>query len=298
MIDIKDLHFAYRRGEEVLKGISFSAEDNSVVSILGPNGTGKTTFLKCMCGLHRPTSGTAEVDGIDVFKLKGRDMAKKIGFVPQSVPVSRMSVFDTVLTGRKPYIDWAASSEDLDKVSEVLESLGMGHLALKYMDQISGGEFQKAQIARALVQEPSVLILDEPTNNLDIANQHRTMKMVTEAVRTRGMCTVMTMHDINLAAHFSDKFLFLKDGEVAAYGGPEVITEDIVKEVYGFEAEITEHRGVPVVLPGCSEKYLDRFYKNGLQAVPFLKLLRGYRLTEPAPIHNSSKLNPDTLKTP
>lgn len=255
MIDVKDLRFSYRNGKEVLRGISFESEENTVISILGPNGTGKTTFLKCLCGVHRPTGGSVTIDGTDVCEIRGRELAKKIAFVPQSVPVSRMSVFDSILVGRRPYIEWAASREDVDKVSEIIDALGMSDLSLKYMDEISGGEFQKAQIARAIVQEPSVLILDEPTNNLDISNQHTTMHMIMNAVQSRGMCTIMTMHDINLAVHYSDRFLFLKDGAVEAYGGVEIIDEDLIRRVYGIETEVINHRGVPFVVPSESEKY-------------------------------------------
>ncbi len=255
MIDVKDLRFAYGKGPEILRGVSFQSEENRVVSILGPNGTGKTTFLKCICGVHLPTSGQVTVDGTDISRLHGKELAKKIGYVPQTVPASRMSVFDAVLMGRKPYIDWSATRRDLDKVSGILDALGMTDLALKYLDEISGGEFQKAQIARAIVQEPSVLILDEPTNNLDIANQHRTMHMIMDAVRSRGMCTIMTMHDINLAVHYSDRFLFFKDGQVAAYGGPEVITEELIKRVYNIDVEIIDHRGVPLIVPRNSARY-------------------------------------------
>ncbi len=239
----------------MIKGVSFRAEGNSVVSILGPNGTGKTTFLKCTCGLHRPTSGSITVDGVDVGELKGKELAKRIGYVPQSVPPSRLTVLDSILVGRRPYINWSSTGNDIDKVTEVIDALEMSHLSLKYMDEISGGEFQKAQIARAIVQEPSVLILDEPTNNLDISNQHRTMHMIMDAVRSRGMCTIMTMHDINLAVHYSDRFLFLKDGEVAAYGGLEVITEEFIRDVYGMETEIVYHRNVPFVVPKYSSRY-------------------------------------------
>ncbi|MDR1690992.1 MAG: ABC transporter ATP-binding protein, partial [Candidatus Methanoplasma sp.] len=237
MMNIRDLEFSYGSAK-ILDGVSFDAEDNEVISILGPNGTGKTTLLKCLCNIYHPDGGQVLVDGTNVLDLKGRELAKNIGFVPQSVPVSRMSVFDSVLMGRRPYIEWGATRSDIDKVSSILDALGMSHLSLRYMDQISGGEFQKAQIARAIVQEPKVLILDEPTNNLDISNQHTTMHMIEHAVRSRGMCTIMTMHDINLAVHYSDRFLFMKDGKVAAYGGIEIITEDLIKEVYGMRAEI------------------------------------------------------------
>lgn len=239
----------------MLKGVSFASEENKITSILGPNGAGKTTLLKCMCGLYKPTSGEITVDGRAVTDISSKELAKCIAFVPQSVPSSRMTVFDTVLLGRKPYIEWSATSEDIDKVSETIDSLGMGPLSLKYMDQISGGEFQKAHIARAIVQEPSVLILDEPSNNLDIANQHRTMRMISKAVHSRGMCTIMTMHDINLAVHYSDHFLFLSKGRVAAYGGPEIITNDLIRDVYDMDVDVIDYRGLPLVAPSDSERY-------------------------------------------
>ncbi len=254
MIDIRDIRFSYGKNE-VLKGISFQSAENTVISILGPNGTGKTTFLKCVCGVHKPSSGEILVDGTDISKLGGRELAKKIAFVPQSAPTSRISVFDSILIGRKPYIEWGATRKDLDKVTEIIDALGMSDIALKYTDEISGGEFQKAQIARAIVQEPSVLILDEPTNNLDISNQHRTMHMIMDIVRERGMCTIMTMHDINLAVHYSDKLMFIKDGRIIAYGGTEIVTEELIKEVYGIESDIIYHKGIPLVVPKYSTKY-------------------------------------------
>ncbi len=254
MIDVKNIRFSYGKNE-VLKGISFQSMENTVISILGPNGTGKTTFLKCICGVHKPSSGEILVDGTDISKLGGRELAKKIAFVPQSAPTSRISVFDSILIGRKPYIEWGATRKDLDKVTEIIDALGMSDIALKYTDEISGGEFQKAQIARAIVQEPSVLILDEPTNNLDISNQHRTMHMIMDIVRERGMCTIMTMHDINLAVHYSDKLMFIKDGRIIAYGGTEIVTEELIKEVYGIESDIIYHKGIPLVVPKYSTKY-------------------------------------------
>ncbi len=254
MIRAEDVRFSYG-DHEVLKGMSFESGKDSITSILGPNGTGKTTFLKCICGLNRPSSGRVTVDGEDISGIKGKGLARRIGFVPQQVPVSRMSVFDTVLLGRRPYIEWSASREDIRKAADVIDALGISHLSLKYMDEISGGEFQKVQIARAIAQEPSVLILDEPTNNLDISNQHRAMHTILDIVRSRGMCTIMTMHDINLAVHYSDRFLFVKDGEVAAYGGQEVITEELIADVYGIDVNIIDHRGVPFVVPCDSAKY-------------------------------------------
>ncbi|MCL2032881.1 MAG: ABC transporter ATP-binding protein [Methanomassiliicoccaceae archaeon] len=254
MMNVEGISFSYGTAR-ILDKISFEAEKDQIVSILGPNGAGKTTLLKCMCNIHRPEEGSVLIDGLNVLELRGKELAKNIAFVPQSAPVSKLSVFDSVLLGRKPYIDWSATRSDIDKVSSVIDALGMTHLSLRYMDRISGGEFQKAQIARAIVQEPKTLILDEPTNSLDISNQHTTMHMIEHAVRSRGMCTIMTMHDINLAVHYSDRFLFLKDGKAAAYGGVEVITEDLIKKVYGMHAEIVYHKGIPFIVPSESSKY-------------------------------------------
>ncbi len=248
MLEVKDLKFSYG-DRKVLDGVSFKAPENSVISILGPNGVGKTTMLKCVCGFLKSDEGTVTIDDVDVSSLNGRELAKYIGYVPQKTSVARSTVFDSVLIGRRPYIEWNATKDDMQKTWNMLKTLGLDHLALRYIDEISGGELQKVQIARAIVQEPKILILDEPTNNLDISNQHMTMHTVINTVRARGMCTIMTMHDINLAVHYSDKLLFVKDGKVAAYGGPEIITEQLIKNVYGMDADVIEHKGIPFVIP-------------------------------------------------
>ena len=262
LLEVKDLSFSY--GERpVLNGVSFDAEPNTIISILGPNGTGKTTLLKCLCNLHRPQNGSVSVNGRDILSMPGREVAKHIGFVPQSSQPVMNTVFDTALIGRKPHMQWGMTRKDYEITWEILKALKLDHLALRKSNEISGGEFQKVQIARAIIQEPDVLILDEPSNNLDISNQHRTMHTIMDFVRSRGMCTIMTMHDINLAVHYSDKLLFLKDGKVAAYGGMEIVTEDLIEQVYGIESEIIYHRGVPLVVPRFSSKYVHDHDHDG-----------------------------------
>ena len=256
MLSVRDIKFSYG-DTPVLNGISFDAEPNTIISILGPNGTGKTTLLKCLCNLHRPQEGSVMINGEDVLGMPGREVAKRIGFVPQSTVPTRNTVFDTALIGRKPHMEWGGmSKKDHEITWDILKALKLDYLALKKANEISGGEFQKVQIARAIIQEPSVLILDEPSNNLDISNQHRTMHTIMDFVRSRGMCTIMTMHDINLAVHYSDKFLFMKDGKAVAYGGAEIITEDLIREVYGIESDIIYHKGVPLIVPRFSSKYV------------------------------------------
>ena len=258
-LSVKDLSFSYG-GRHVLDKISFDVEDNSIVSILGPNGVGKTTLLRCLCNLHRPQEGSILVDGTDVLTLSGRELAKHIGYVPQSTKPVRTTVFDTALIGRRPYMEWGVTKRDMEITESVLDALGLTGLSMRYADEISGGEYQKVQIARAMVQEPEILILDEPTNNLDIANQHVTMHAILNAVSSRGMCTIMTMHDINLAVHYSDRFLFIKDGRVWAYGGPEIITEELVHDVYGIDSDVIIHKGMPFVIPHTFPRELAHYH--------------------------------------
>ena len=258
-LSVKDLSFSYG-GRKVLDKISFDVEDNSIVSILGPNGVGKTTLLRCLCNLHRPQEGSILVDGTDVLTLSGRELAKHIGYVPQSIKPVRTTVFDTALIGRRPYMEWGVTKRDMEITESVLDALGLTGLSMRYADEISGGEYQKVQIARAMVQEPEILILDEPTNNLDIANPHVTMHAILSAVSSRGMCTIMTMHDINLAVHYSDRFLFIKDGRVWAYGGPEIITEELVHDVYGIDSDVITHKGMPFVIPHTFPRELAHYH--------------------------------------
>ena len=258
-LSVKDLSFSYG-GRKVLDRISFDVKDNSIVSILGPNGVGKTTLLRCLCNLHRPQEGSILVDGTDVLTLSGRELAKHIGYVPQSTKPVRTTVFDTALIGRRPYMEWGVTKKDMEITEGVLDALGLTGLSMRYANEISGGEYQKVQIARAMVQEPEILILDEPTNNLDIANQHVTMHAILNAVSSRGMCTIMTMHDINLAVHYSDRFLFIKDGRVWAYGGPEIITEELVRDVYGIDSDVIIHKGMPFVIPHTFPRELAHYH--------------------------------------
>ena len=200
------------------------------------------------------------MDGTDVLTLSGRELAKHIGYVPQSTKPVRTTVFDTALIGRRPYMEWGVTKRDMEITESVLDALGLTGLSMRYADEISGGEYQKVQIARAMVQEPEILILDEPTNNLDIANQHVTMHAILNAVSSRGMCTIMTMHDINLAVHYSDMFLFIKDGRVWAYGGPEIITEELVHDVYGIDSDVITHKGMPFVIPHTFPRELAHYH--------------------------------------
>lgn len=263
VLETEEVCFSYDR-KEVLKKVSFDIENNTLVSILGPNGVGKTTLLKCICNLHKPTSGTVRIDGQDVISMSPKELARKVAYVPQKTNATHTTVFDSVLIGRRPHVEWSMSENDMEITWNVMGSLGLQDMSLSYVDEISGGEFQKVQIARAITQEPSLLILDEPSNNLDIANQHITMRMVHHVVKEHGICTVMTMHDINLATYYSDRYLFMKNGEVVAYGGNEVITPEIIREVYGIEVDVIDHDGQPIVIPKKAQPQYDHIVGAGV----------------------------------
>ena len=263
LLEVSGLNFSYD-DKKVLEDICFEAEKNQIISILGPNGVGKTTLLKCICRMHEPSSGRVKVAGDDVSKISSRELARRIAYVPQKTYATQTTVFDSVLIGRKPHIDWTMNDRDMQIAWNVMESLGLGDIAMKYVTEISGGEFQKVQIARAITQEPSLLILDEPSNNLDIANQHITMRMVEHVVREHGLCTIMTMHDINLATYYSDRFMFIKDGRIRAYGGTEVITPETIKDVYGIDVDVIDYNGQPIVIPKKDQPQYAHMVRHGV----------------------------------
>ncbi len=160
-----------------------------------------------------------------------------------------MKVYDHVLLGRKPHFKWGPGKEDHRSAMDAIGMLGLESLALRYADELSGGEFQMVQIARALAQDPRAILFDEPTSSLDISNQHRLMGTIRTLIHAGSRSAVMTMHDINLALRYSDKFLLLKDGRILAAGGREIIDPEAIRAVYGMEARVVEAGGYPLVVP-------------------------------------------------
>lgn len=246
-----DISFAYGKNMPVLKQISACITPGSFLAILGVNGSGKSTLLSCLDDILRPQSGSITLAGTDITRLTREQRAQNIALVSQHSHAHGVTVYDALLLGRKPYIKSAPTSTDFAAVDKVVDQLDLGTLALRYLDELSGGEYQKVVIARALVQETDVLLLDEPTNNLDMANQVEVMQMIQHVAHEHGCAAAAVLHDINLALRYCDKFLLLNNGEVYAHGGHDVITADAVFAVYGIHVEIINHKGVPVVIPSC-----------------------------------------------
>ncbi|MGB9841584.1 MAG: ABC transporter ATP-binding protein [Candidatus Bathyarchaeales archaeon] len=225
----------------VLKDIEFAVEAGEILSIVGPNGSGKSTLLRCINRILKTRQNTVLIDGKDASKLNLKELSRIMGYVPQvSTSMFPFTVFDVVLMGRKPYIHWSLSERDYEIVAETLDFLGIKELAMRHFNELSGGEQQKVIVARALAQEPQVLLLDEPTSSLDIKHQLEILLILKCLAQSKHCSVIMAIHDLNLASRFSDRILMLKKGCIFAAGTPEtVLTEDNIAAVYGVKARIT-----------------------------------------------------------
>ena len=255
MVDVKNIRFSYgKTSGPVLRDISFSLEDGQCMAILGINGAGKSTLIKCIDRILQPQKGAVYVDGKDVFSMRGNEMARNIAYVAQNARSVNMTVYDAVLLGRKPYIQWDAGQKDRQIVTDILHKMHLDSYALRNMSELSGGEAQKVMLARALAQEPRLLLLDEPTSNLDPRNQHEVMQTVRAIARENNICVITVLHDLNLAIRYCDRFLFLKDADLYSCGGLETMTPETIEKVYGMHVHIIETMGIPVIVPFPDEK--------------------------------------------
>ena len=254
ILDASRLHFAYN-GADLLRDIDFQVRPGELVAILGPNGVGKTTLLKCLNAMLTPRSGVVTVEGADVLRLRPAEIATRIGYVAQKHETARLTVFDAVLMGRTPHLRWRPGERDLCMVEATLRHLRRETLGLRRIDQLSGGELQKVCLARALVQEPRLLLLDEPTSALDLKNQFEIMQLLRHVVDSHGMGAVMTMHDLNRAMRYADTVLMLKDGRVHSYGPTRAVTAAMIEAVYGLPVEIHRINGCPLVVPRAEQHH-------------------------------------------
>lgn len=249
ILKVEDLRFRYN-SHPVLEGIDFEMGRGELCSILGNNGAGKSTLLKCLARILQARKGVVYLDEQDVSGLKRQDLARRLGYVAQrGNDTASLTVFDAVLQGRKPHLGWTIGAQDLRTVEEILEALEMEKFSLRHLDELSGGELQKVVIARALAQEPKVLLLDEPTSNLDLRNQLEVMGLIRRMTEERGMAALVAIHDINLALRFSDKFLLLHEGVIFASGGDEALTQSNIEETYGVTVRLLKDGRRTLVVP-------------------------------------------------
>lgn len=247
MFSVNGVRFSYP-GRPVLRGVTFGIEAGRIVAVLGVNGAGKSTLLKCLNRILRPEQGSVILNGKDLLRMKRREIARRLGYVPQKSGGESLTVFDSVLLGRKPFIGWAARESDFQAVERVLRLMDLEDFALRPVRELSGGEAQKVVIARALAQEPEVLLLDEPVSNLDLKNQLEVMDLVARTVTERGLSAILAIHDLNLALRFADFFLFLKDGRVHTFADRAAVTPAVIDEVYGVRVILREIDGFPVMI--------------------------------------------------
>jgi iron complex transport system ATP-binding protein len=247
MIEIKDISFSYPDAD-ILKQVGFTAESGEVVGLLGNNGAGKSTLVTCLNRIRTPKSGSLHIDGKNAFQMGRNELARTVAYVAQKNELTHSTVFDCVLLGRKPYIKWSVSQEDLDICTRIMERVGLLDYQMRYVDELSGGELQKVMLARALVAQPKLLLLDEPTSNLDPKNQYEMMALVRELAREQGITVITVIHDLNLALRFCDKFYFLKAGEGYSYGGLDTVTPETLQAVYGIRAEVLDVGGRKTVI--------------------------------------------------
>ena len=255
-LDVIDLQFAYRRNHAVLRGVSFQAEEGACICVLGRNGSGKTTLFRCLLGLLDHYRGDIFIDGQNTKSLSIQDRAKKISYIPQAhAPIFNFTVNQTVLMGTNPHMTFFSmpGEKQQARVTNVLQQLGIEHLAERGYAELSGGERQMVLIARALVQDADILIMDEPTANLDYGNQFHILKQI-RALSEAGYLVLLSTHNPEHSLYVSDQVLVLQDGKITHYGPTgKILNRSVVESIYGIPVTLhhleTESGSVPVVVP-------------------------------------------------
>lgn len=241
ILEVQNLGFSYHKGRTIFSDVNFTLDHGEILTILGPNGAGKSTLLNCITNLLSPTSGKVLLEGQDIRQLPLKEIAKIIGYVPQThTPAYGYTVRDFVVMGRAPYLGMfqKPSEKDYALVDQVLDSLNIAHLADRPYTEISGGERQQASIARVIVQKPKIIMFDEPTNHLDYGNQLRTVAMVKD-LANRGYAVVMTTHMPDHAILLGGKAAVLdREGCLTVGSAEEILQEPLLRSIYQSDLHI------------------------------------------------------------
>ena len=263
LIEVVDLRCRYGTNE-VLKGVGFSLAVGEIVGLVGPNGSGKSSLLKCLGGLRPLTSGSVVIAGRPIADYARGELARTVAYVPQHTgPSMSLRVIDMVALGRLPHRGTARESESRRVVLETIERLGLEALAMRHFSELSGGERQRALIGRALAQQGQLLLLDEPTSDLDVRHQLSALETVRAVADGGGVGSVIALHDLALAARFCDRLLMLKDGEVHDQGRwQDVLTPANVHSLFGVGARIGTDAGLPFVIPYSASDHEGRHGAN------------------------------------
>ena len=213
MIEVKNLSFSYGQ-KKILDQVSFQLDSGEFMAVLGVNGVGKSTLITCMNRIHKPQNGVVLMNGQNVLSLSNHEAAKRMAYVSQFSEISRLTVFDTVLLGRKPYMKWSVSADDMELCNQILERLGIGDWKLRYMDELSGGEKQKVMLARAMAQEPELLLLDEHTAALDPKTAAKVLEISDKIIAENQLTAMMVTHNMKDAIVHGNRLIMMHEGKV------------------------------------------------------------------------------------
>ena len=251
MLKIENLTFRYdRSGLAVLNGANLQLKQGEIGILLGKNGSGKTTLFKNLLGINKPSGGKIQFDGENLLKMPRRERARRIAYVPQDIQFGALTVFDSILMGRVSYFGLKASQEDYVAVEKIIRDMGLESFAQRNVDELSGGERQKIAIARAMAQEPKLMVFDEPTGNLDISNEHLIFQEAKKLAREKNISILSSLHDLNQALAFGDKFFFLKNGVIDCQGGEDVVTPTVIKNTFDIDVRIVEIENQKIIIGG------------------------------------------------
>lgn len=251
MLELQDVCFRYdHRSPLVLDHVDLRLEDGEIGILLGRNGAGKTTLFNVILGIVKPESGTVLFDGDNLAEMKRREKVKCIAYVPQDIRFGDLSVFDTVLSGRTAYFGFREGKQDKEIVEEILSAMNLEHLSHRNVNELSGGERQKIAVARALAQQPKMLVFDEPTGNLDIANEQLIIEEIQHLAHEKGITVLTSIHDLNQALQFGERFFLMNRGRICYTGDSSVITEEAIRECYGADVRIFDLNHRRIILNG------------------------------------------------
>ncbi len=251
-LNINQLEVGYNRNSLVVKGIDLEVKRGELVGLLGPNGSGKSTLIKTIAGINKVRNGQITWDqDTNLNRISRRDLARLVAYVPQSISLTfSLDVREAVLLGRTPHFGTRPRADDWAHVEKAIELLGLSELADRQVTELSGGQAQRVLIARAIAQDPSVLLLDEPTSALDIRYQWQTLQLAQQITKDRNVAGLIAIHDLNQAARFCDRVVFLQSGHVLADGpAVEIYSSELIEQVYGVEVELSIYKGYVEVHP-------------------------------------------------
>ena len=252
MLQLQNLGKRYKTGDDALKGVNLEIPDGQIVGLIGPSGAGKSTLIRCVNRLVEPTTGKVILNSVDVTTLSASGLRKerrKMGMIFQEYAlVDRLTIMENVLSGRLGYVGFWRSflrkypQSDIDEAFRLLERVGLDQMVDKRADELSGGQKQRVGIARALIQDPEVLLIDEPTASLDPKTSRQIMRLISELCKERNLSTIVNIHDVALAQMYVERIVGLQMGKIVFDGPPDGLTPDVLTQIYGeedWEATIT-----------------------------------------------------------